>query len=86
MATELERFEPLADGAPPVRINVSPNSLNEHLLHDLKSLLHEHPGDSQVFLHLGDQIVRLPDQFCVDATNGLAGELRVLLGPDVLVG
>ena len=27
----------------------------------------------------------LPDQFCVDATNGLAGELRVLLGPDALV-
>ena len=27
----------------------------------------------------------LPDQFCVDATNGLVGELRVLLGPDALV-
>ena len=45
----------------------------------------EHPGDSQVFMHLGEQVLRLPDQFCVDATNGLVGELRVLLGPDALV-
>jgi DNA polymerase-3 subunit alpha len=85
MATEIERFEPMADGAPPVRINLSPNALSERVLRDLKSLLHEHPGDSQVFLHVGDQVVRLPDQFSVDASNGLAGELRVLLGPDVLV-
>jgi DNA polymerase-3 subunit alpha len=84
MATELERFEPMADGAPPIRINLSPNALSEHLLGDLKSLLHEHPGDSQVFLHLGEQIVRLPDQFSVDATNGLMGELRVLLGADAM--
>jgi DNA polymerase-3 subunit alpha len=85
MATELERFEPIIDGAPPVRINLSPNALSEHLLGDLKSLLHEHPGESQVFLHLGDQVVRLPDQFSVDASNGLAGELRVLLGADGLL-
>ena len=26
MATELERFEPVIDGAPPVRINLSPNA------------------------------------------------------------
>jgi hypothetical protein len=26
--------------------------------------------------------VRLPDQFGVDASNGLVGELRVLLGAD----
>jgi DNA polymerase-3 subunit alpha len=80
MATEIERFEPVIDGAPPVRINLSPNALSEHLLADLKSLLHEHPGDSQVFLHLGEKVLRLPDQFSVDASNGLMGELRVLLG------
>jgi DNA polymerase-3 subunit alpha len=85
MATELERFEPVIDGAPPVRINLSPNALSEHLLGDLKGLLHEHPGDSQVFLHLGDKVVRLPDQFCVDASNGLMGELRVLLGEKAML-
>ncbi len=84
MATEIERFEPVMDGAPPVRINLSPNALSEHLLADLKGLLHEHPGDSQVFLHLGEKVLRLPDQFCVDASNGLMGELRVLLGADAM--
>ena len=39
-----------------------------------------------VFLHLGDQqVLRLPDGFCVDVANGLVGQLRVLLGPDALV-
>jgi len=43
----------------------------------LKALLSEHPGESQVFLHLGErQIVRLPDEFNVDASNGLVAELR----------
>jgi DNA polymerase-3 subunit alpha len=84
MATEIERFEPVLDGAPPVRINLSPNALSEHLLADLKSLLHEHPGDSQVFLHLGEKVLRLPDQFSVDASNGLMGELRVLLGAQAM--
>jgi DNA polymerase-3 subunit alpha len=80
MATDIEVFEPVIDGAPPVRVVVSPNALSETLLGDLKSLLQEHPGDSQVFLHLGEHVVRLPDQFGVDASNGLVGELRVLLG------
>jgi DNA-directed DNA polymerase III PolC len=85
MAMEIQIFEPITDGAPPVRINVSPNALSEHLLGGLKGLLREHPGESQVFLHLGErQIVRLPDEFNVDASNGLVAELRVLLGPDAI--
>jgi DNA polymerase III subunit alpha len=85
MATELERFEPITDGAPPVHITVSPSALSEALLTSLKSLLTEHPGESQVFLHLGDrQVLRLPDEFCVEVSSGLLGELRVLLGPTAL--
>jgi DNA polymerase-3 subunit alpha len=85
MAMEIQIFEPITDGAPPVRINVSPNALSEHLLGGLKGLLREHPGESQVFLHLGErQIVRLPDEFNVDASTGLVAELRVLLGPDAI--
>jgi DNA polymerase III subunit alpha len=86
MATELQRFEPLSDTAPPVRITLSPNAMSEHQLEGLKALLGEHPGQSQVFVHLGErQILRLPDQFCVDASTGLMAELRVLLGADALV-
>jgi DNA polymerase-3 subunit alpha len=85
MAMDIQVFEPITDGAPPVRIKVSPNALSEHLLGGLKGLLREHPGESQVFLHLGErQIVRLPDEFNVDASTGLVAELRVLLGPDAI--
>jgi DNA polymerase-3 subunit alpha len=86
MLTELERFEPISDGAAPVRINLTPGALSEDMLDSLKHVLGEHPGESQVFLHLGErQIVRLPDQYCVDASTGLVAELRVLLGPDAVV-
>ncbi|MEY2421674.1 MAG: polymerase subunit alpha [Acidimicrobiaceae bacterium] len=86
MAMEIEVFEGITDGAPPLRVRLLPTRLNERLIDQLKGLLSEHPGESQVFLHLGEQqVLRLPDQFCVDATNGLVGELRVLLGPDALV-
>jgi DNA polymerase-3 subunit alpha len=86
MATEIERFEPITDGAPPVRVNLSPNALSEVMLANLKGLLQEHPGESQVFLHLGPTtVLRLPENFCVDASNGLVAELRVLLGPDAVI-
>ncbi len=82
MCTDLERFEPITDGAPPVHVNLSPGALSDVLLGRLKHLLHEHPGESQVFLHVGArQVLRLPDDFNVAATTGLMGELRVLLGP-----
>jgi DNA polymerase-3 subunit alpha len=85
MALEVSVFEPVTDGAPPVRIRVSPNALNEHLLGQLKGLLGEHQGESQVFLHLGErQVLRLPDEFNVDSSNGLMAELRVLLGPEAV--
>ncbi|HWJ63874.1 MAG TPA: hypothetical protein VNS19_18000, partial [Acidimicrobiales bacterium] len=77
-----EIFEGITDGAPPLRLKVSPARLDEQTVADLKALLVRFPGESQVFLHLGEsKVLRLPDQFCVDATGGIAGELRVLLGP-----
>ncbi len=85
MALELTVFEPITDAAPPVRIRLSPNRLDEALLEQLKGLLAEHPGESQVFLHLGErQVLRLPDEFNVESSAGLMAELRVLLGPDAI--
>jgi DNA polymerase-3 subunit alpha len=52
----------------------------------LKRLLREHPGDSPVFLHVGDTVLRLPPEFNVDSRRGLIGELRVLLGPNAIQG
>ena len=44
---------------------------------------------SPVLIQLGDpgqagKLLRLSDEFCVDTTNGLVAELRVLLGPDAI--
>jgi hypothetical protein len=39
-----------------------------------------------VMLHLGErQIVRLPDRWNVDTSNGLLGQLRVVLGAGAIV-
>ena len=85
MATELQRFEPVTDGNPPLHINMNPSRLSDDLLAALKALLHDHPGESPVFLHVGErQVLRLPDDFTVAATTGLLAELRVLLGPDAI--
>jgi DNA polymerase-3 subunit alpha len=86
MALEIDVFEGITDGAPPLRIRMSPQRIDEGMIERLKGLLREHPGEAQVFLHLGErQVLRLPDQFCVDTSHGLVGELRVLLGADSLV-
>ncbi len=69
--------------APPVRVRVSPASVTEDAIDRLHELLGAHPGDAQVYIHMdGGQVVRLPDEFRVDARNGLVAELRVLLGPE----
>ncbi|MEZ5142035.1 MAG: DNA polymerase III subunit alpha [Acidimicrobiales bacterium] len=86
MATELTVFEGITDGAPPLRVHLHPARASEKVLTQLKALLSEHPGESQVFLHLGDrQVLRLPSQFCVEASTGLVAELRVLLGADAVL-
>ena len=74
--------------ARPVRVRLPVESIREETIEELKVLLVAHPGDSEVYLHLGDsQVLRLPDDFSVDPASGLVGEIRVLLGADsVLAG
>jgi DNA polymerase-3 subunit alpha len=86
IAMEVEVFEGVGEGPAPLRIKVPASRLDEDLIGRLKGLLADHPGDGAVFLHLGErQILRLSDEFCVDSSRGLVGELRVLLGPDALL-
>ena len=83
---DVEVFEGVTDGAPPLRLKVSPHRLDERTVDELKAILTRFPGESQVFLHLGDnKVLRLPDQFCVDANGGAIGELRVLFGPGAIL-
>jgi DNA polymerase-3 subunit alpha len=87
IAMEIEPFEPMAGEAFPLRLKASPAALSEQLIVDLKSLLAGHPGDSPVFLHLGEsKVLRLPPAWSVDVVPALLAELRVLLGPSCILG
>ena len=87
---EIEIFEVTESARPtPLRLRLSPNAARPELIEELKRLLREHPGPSPVLIQLGDpgqagKLLRLSDEFCVDTTNGLVAELRVLLGPDAI--
>jgi DNA polymerase-3 subunit alpha len=86
IAMEVEPFEPLSGEVFPLRVRVASAALSEAVIADLKEALAQHPGDSEVFLHLGDrQILRLPGQWSVDVGPALLGRLRELLGPSAIV-
>jgi DNA polymerase-3 subunit alpha len=86
MVRNVELFEVSIDANPPLRIQMHPNRMSDEVVDRLKSLLVEFPGDSEVFIHLGErQVVRLPDHFAVDTAGGLVSELRVLLGAEAVV-
>ncbi len=73
-------------GAEPLRLRVPPQLLSEATVADLKTILAEHPGVAPVVLHLGErQVVRLPERWNVDTSNGLLGRLRVVLGAGAIV-
>ncbi len=82
MAQAIEVFEAeLLGSAPPLRLEIRPEQLSEVLIDKLKTILIDHEGDSPVFIHLSaTKAVKLSDAYCVDTSNGLVPELRVLLG------
>ena len=72
--------------AEPLRLRVPPQLLSEATVADLKMILSEHPGVAPVVLLLGErQVVRLPERWNVDTSNGLLGRLRVVLGAGAIV-
>jgi DNA polymerase-3 subunit alpha len=83
IAMDIEVFEMVDDRRRPLEITLPPTSVTESLVADLKRVLSEHPGESQVVLNLGAQRVRLPEG--VDTATGLVPELRVLLGSEAVL-
>jgi DNA polymerase-3 subunit alpha len=85
---ELTRPEVVLDGGPPLRLKVRAGALTNDKISHLREVLHRHPGESPVFIHLTGAekttVVRLGDDFCCDATNGLCAELRLLFGTDCI--
>ncbi len=70
---------------PPLRLRVPAHRLDDRVLYRLRDAVVGHPGDTPVFIQLAQHTVRLPDQFCVDTSNGLVGELRELFGADCVM-
>ena len=83
---ELKRPDLSPKSTRPVRIKLDTSVLSHASLAKLKAVLRDHPGDQPVLVHLDSTILRLPDEFRVDAGNGLVAELRELLGTNGLVG
>ncbi|MBO0730181.1 MAG: DNA polymerase III subunit alpha, partial [Acidimicrobiaceae bacterium] len=84
ICVEVKRPDLHPQGTEPLHLSVNVNALSDDRLAHLKRVLLDHPGDAPVLLHVGSQCVRLGSQFLVDTSNGLLGELRVLLGPACL--
>jgi DNA polymerase-3 subunit alpha len=82
---EATRPQLAADGVGELRVELPLGALTDPVVDRLKELLSEHPGDEPVFLHVGQTVLRLPAEFNVDSRRGLLGELRMLLGPSVVV-
>jgi DNA polymerase-3 subunit alpha len=86
IAQTIEVVEVGDDDAEPLRLRVPPKLLSPATVAHLKQILADHPGGAPVFLHLGErQVVRLPERWSVDTSNGLLGQLRVVLGAGAIV-
>jgi DNA polymerase-3 subunit alpha len=69
---------------PPLRLHIPASALNELRLDRLKAILSEFPGESPVFLDLGEgRVLRLNDQFNVNRDKAI-GEIRVAFGHDAI--
>ncbi len=86
MAQDIAILEGLDTGsAQPLRLRLPANMLNELKIRQLKRILRDHPGDSQVFVQVSpDKTLRLADDFCVDLDRAV-GELRVAFGHDAVI-
>jgi DNA polymerase III subunit alpha len=86
MAQDVTVLEGLSTGAAsPLRLRVPSSSLNELKIHQIRKILRDHPGDSPVYLHIGQgKVLRLGDDFCVDLDR-VVGEMRMLLGHDAVM-
>lgn len=86
----LEMVRPdLTTEAKAVRLRMASARVTEVTLERLRRTLCAHPGDAPVYLHLrnadSETVVRLSDEFNVEARSGLYAELKSTLGGDVVL-
>ncbi len=86
IAMDIKRLEINVEGSgPPIRIQLPEVGIRPDRIRELRETLRSHPGDSEVFVHFGNQVLRLPGEFRVDPSTRLFAEIRVLLGENSLV-
>jgi DNA polymerase-3 subunit alpha len=86
IAQNIDVLEVGDSDAEPLRVRMPPQLLSQATVAHLKQILADHPGGAPVFLHLGErQVVRLPERWNVDTSNGLLGQLKVVLGAGAIV-
>ena len=86
IAQSIDVLEVGGGDAEPLRVRVPPQLLSQATVAHLKQILADHPGGAAVYLHLGErQVVRLPEQWNVDTSNGLLGQLKVVLGAGAIM-
>jgi len=83
-ALNLSRPALVANPNVEIRIALPLEALNDTTVEELRGILSEYPGGSPVLLHVGTKILRLPDEFNVDAGQ-VIGEIRRLFGADALL-
>jgi DNA polymerase III subunit alpha len=86
MAQDITVLEALDTGSSlPLHLRVPAAALSELKIHQLRRILRDHPGESSVFLHIGQgKILRLSDEFCVEVDR-IVPELRVAFGHDAVM-
>jgi DNA polymerase-3 subunit alpha len=86
VAVDIEAVDLEVDDEPPLRLKLPAARMDNGTLSEMKDLLLEFPGPSEVHILLDSgQVLRLNDDTRVDLRSGLIGELRVLLGPSAVV-
>lgn len=84
----MEVHEPNLGEERPIVINLNSDSCTDSTVGRLKEVLGNHPGSTQVFLHVAKgattTVLRLGSEFWVDSSNGLCAEIKALLGPRAL--
>ena len=86
IAQTVDPVEVTEGNVEPLRLRVPLRMMSQATVDQLKTVFSEHPGESPVFLHLGErQVLRLADKWRVDQTNGLLGQITTVLGPAAVV-
>ncbi len=74
----------LIAGAPDLRLHLPAMAVDASLAERLRAILGEHPGESQVFVDIGDgKVFRLPEAFNVNVETAV-GALRVAFGHEII--